>query len=94
MSKNLLVKITKRTSQGVESWEGTANLPGVQPTKLTKANGSESKFSSRTALTNAAERLASRYGFEEVKFEGATNDKKKTKKKVAKPAATEETVLA
>jgi len=91
MSKNLLVKITKRTTKGVESWEGTANLPGVQPTKLTKAKTNESKFSTRSALTSAAQRLATRYGFNDVQFEGAGAEKK-TSKKNAKSVA--ETLLA
>lgn len=94
MSKNLTVKISKRGAKGAESWEGTVNLPGVAPTKLVKAKTNESKFSSRSALTSAAERLAERYGFADVKFEGAvettapkaTTTKKKTKSR--RPAAT------
>ncbi len=80
MSNNLRVKITKRTTDGVESWEGTASLPGVKPTKLTKAKSNESKFSTRSALTSAAQRLADRYGFSDVEFEGTGVEKKETKK--------------
>lgn len=81
MSKtnDLLVKISKRTTNGVETWEGTANLPGVAPTKLTKARTNESRFSTRSALTSAAQKLAVRYGFSEVKFEGATSTPRKIK---------------
>ena len=89
MSNNLLVKITKRTTKGVESWEGTAALPGVLPTKITKVKTNESRFSTRSALTNAAQRLATRYGFSDVQFEG--ENAKKTAKK-STPAS--ETVLA
>jgi hypothetical protein len=71
MSKNLTVKVTKRVTKGEESWEGTVNLPGVAPTKLVKSKTNESKFTTRNALTGAAQRLASRYGFADVKFEGA-----------------------
>jgi hypothetical protein len=80
MSKNLLVKITKRTTKGIESWEGTANLPGVLPTKLTKSKTNESKFSTRSALTSAAQRLATRYGFSDVQFEGVGTEKTVAKK--------------
>lgn len=82
MSKNLLVTVKKKTSNGVESWEGTAVLPGFQPTKLTKSKGVA--FSSRSALTNAAKRLAVRYGFDKVEFDGVVEEKKKSSKKTVK----------
>lgn len=93
MSKNLTVKITKRTANGAESWEGTVSLPGVAPTKLVKAKTNESKFSTRSALTGAAQRLAERYGFSEVKFEGATEKASapKTPKKNKSRSTTTET---
>lgn len=92
MSKtnDLLVKVSKRTTNGVESWEGTANLPGLTPAKVTKAN-SESKFSTRSTLEKAAQKLAIRYGFDEVKFEGTTPTKSKTNR--AKKAEVPESVL-
>lgn len=80
MSKNnLTVKISKKTKGGVESWEGTVALPGVKPTKLTKAKTDDIQFNTRSALTSAAQRLATRYGFSEVEFEGAGSEKKERK---------------
>jgi hypothetical protein len=81
MSKNLIVKITKRTADGVEAWEGTASLPGVRPSKIVKSKSDESKFSTRSALTSAAQRLATRYGFSDVRFEGAGSETNSTKSK-------------
>jgi hypothetical protein len=83
---NLIVKVTKRTTNGNSSWEGTANLPGVRPTKIVKSKTSESTFTTRSALTGAAQRLAVRYGFNDVKFEGeseptSTKTKKTSSKK-------------
>jgi hypothetical protein len=86
MSKNnLMVKISKRTKDGVESWEGTVTLPGVLPTKLTKSKTEESKFSTRSTLISAAQRLATRYGFIEVQFEGVGVEKPSVEKKTEKP---------
>ncbi len=101
-SNELLVKISKRNKGGVESWEGTATLPGLTPAKVAKSKSSESKFSTRSALTSAAQRLASRYGFSEVKFEGAGSEKPKAEKteksprrnKKATETTTPETCLA
>lgn len=88
MSKNnLVVKVSRKTKDGVESWEGTVSLPGVAPTKLTKSKGSESKFNTRSALTTAAQKLAARYGFGDVEFEGATDAKKKPQPKKKKAPA-------
>ena len=95
MSKtnDLLVKVSKRTANGVESWEGTANLPGLTPAKVTKSKTNESKFSTRSALTSAAQKLATRYGFSEVKFEGAgvakSEEKAKAPRRTKKVEATE-----
>lgn len=88
MSKNLTVKITKRTTKGEQAWEGTVSLPGVAPTKLVKAKTNESRFSTRTALAGAAQRLAERYGFAEVKFEGAIEAKEQDTKKNKKRTTT------
>lgn len=99
MSKNLTVKLVKRTTNGSESWEGTVALPGVAPTKLLKAKTNESKFATRSGLTTAAQKLATRYGFSEVKFEGATENKKvakttKAKKKSVKAENKSETPVS
>jgi len=82
-TNDLLVKVSKRTKDGVESWEGTATLPGFAPTKLTKLKTNDSRFRTRSSLTDAARRIANRYGFTEVKFEGVGCDttKKTTKSK-------------
>lgn len=77
---DLLVKISKRTKDGVESWEGTATLPGLAPAKVTKLKTNESKFGTRSDLTAAAKRLANRYGFGEVRFEGVGVEKTEDKK--------------
>lgn len=95
MSKtnDLLVKVSKRTTNGVESWEGTANLPGLTPAKVTKSKTDDSKFSTRSTLERAAQKLAVRYGFSEVKFEGAApSDKPKARR--TKKTESVETTLA
>lgn len=82
--KNLHVKVSKRTSNGAESWEGTVSLPGLLPTKVAKTNTTDSKFTTRSALTSAAQRLAARYGFDDVEFEGGEQKKPATKKSSSK----------
>lgn len=83
MSKNLNVKISKRNTNGTDTWEGTVALPGVAPTKLLKSKTNESLFFTRSGLTSAAQRLAARYGFSEVKFQETDLNLLEVKKKKA-----------
>ncbi len=91
MSKNLVVKISKRNNNGAEAWEGTVNLPGALPTKLAKSKTQESKFSTRSAVTAAAKNFATRYGFADVRFEGITDAKTTTKKSASKRPSSSKT---
>ena len=83
MSKNLNVKVSKRSTKGTEAWEGTVTLPGVAPTKLLKSKTNESLFLTRYGLATAAQRLAERYGFSEVKFQGDNLTSAQPKKKTS-----------
>lgn len=83
---NLIVKVRRKVTNGTESWEGTASLPGVQPTKITKSKGSEVSFSTLASLTSAAKKVAVRYNFTDVQMDEGKKLSGKSKKKATAKA--------
>lgn len=68
----LNVKVTRRKHNGEEVWEGTVNVQGVRPTKLTKSKSQETAFSTSGAVKKAAEKFAANHGYAGVKFDEPT----------------------
>ena len=61
--KTLIVTVSEKTTKGVKSWEGSVNIPGLKPTKLSKGEGVTS-FATRGALNTVARAVAAKLGFE------------------------------
>ncbi len=71
---SLQVKVTKRTVDGQERYEGTVSIPRLKPTKLVRSDGS-TLFQSRSALTNAIKTVSESLGFTEVSLDDAVLNK-------------------
>ena len=81
MSNTLNVRVARRTRDGVESWEGTVSLPGVQPTKLVRRADNSTSFSTRSALATSARSLASQLNYSGVNLEDASTVRVKAAKR-------------
>jgi hypothetical protein len=69
MNNALSVKISSRkNTAGQEVYEGTVNLEGTKPTKLSRKADGSTHFTSRSAVQGAARRFAERYGYNNVDF--------------------------
>ena len=90
MSKNLLpVRIRESKKDGVSYYDGTVELAGVLPTKITKSRSRETKFSSRTTLTQSANSFAKRHGYSGVDTDTAKSTKRPTTKACFQPIPAE-----
>src|SRR3954470_22562515 len=86
MNTKLVCKITKKTVEGSDLWEGQVSLQGAKPTKLTKSKTGETTFGSKSSLSASARAFAERLGFDSVEFtDSATN---KLANKESKPNKT------
>lgn len=73
----LLLKISSRTVNEQEVWEGTVNLCGVRPTKLVRKSDGSTTFGARSAVLVAARQVAKRFGYEGVETaENSSRSKK------------------
>lgn len=65
MSSNgtLTVKVTSRTQEGSQAWEGTVTLAGVRPSKLTRKSDGSTHFSTRAAVVQAANNFANSHNY-------------------------------
>lgn len=66
MSRNLEIKIVSRSTNGVESFEGTVSIPGTKPTKLVRSTDGQTTYANRSSLLNSARNLAKKLGFEGI----------------------------
>jgi len=81
MSNVLSVRVARRNRNGVESWEGTVSLPGLQPTKLVRRADNTTSFSTRSALATSARSLATQLNYTGgVAFDEGTTQVKKAAK--------------
>jgi hypothetical protein len=62
MVSAMQVRVTCSSDSLGKYWEGMVTLPGLRPTKLQKVNGC-TRFSTRSAATQAANTLGRRIGF-------------------------------
>lgn len=76
----LNVKLSSRSQDGQEMWEGTAYLPGLKPSKIVNNSNDSTFFESRNAVATAARHRAKKLGFENADFEGSTAIKVAAKK--------------
>tara|TARA_Y100000034_G_C6887359_1_gene407589 strand:- start:1850 stop:2107 length:258 start_codon:yes stop_codon:yes gene_type:complete len=79
---SLQLKITSKTTEGKESFQGTVTIPGLKPTKLARKSDGCSCFSSSSAVRTSARSLAKSLGFDGVDVAAPT--KKAAKKPVKK----------
>lgn len=64
MSSSLQVKVTSRTREGSEEWQGTVTIPGLRPTKLVRKSDGSLVFASRSSVLTSARSLAKKFGFD------------------------------
>jgi hypothetical protein len=83
----LKVKVSEKNSNNEKWYEGTVSIAGLKPTKLARKSDGNTKFTSRSAATGAAKKLAESMGYT-VDFEEAAQAKKTPAKKAAKKSAT------
>lgn len=91
---NLTVKITSKTKNGQEAWEGVVNVAGLMPTKLVRKSDNTTYFGTRAAVLSAAKSVAKKFGYSGVEIAVAKRPTtKKTKKtKMTKMTTTVPTV--
>lgn len=63
-SKKLNVTVRERKQDGSSIFEGVAQLDGGTSFKLTKSRSDETRFTTRSSLTQSAGNFARRYGLE------------------------------
>lgn len=68
-SNTLTVKVSSKTQDGREVWEGTVFFPELKATKLVRKSDKSTTFGNRQSVVNAARQLATKYGFSEVSIE-------------------------
>jgi len=64
MSKVLHLTVRERKLDGESVFEGVAQLEGGTPFKLTKSRSTETRFTTRSSLTQSATNFAKRFGLE------------------------------
>jgi len=62
-NKNLEVRISSRTTNDVQTWEGTITLPGLRSAKLVQRSTGNTTFASRSALLTSARSFARSIGY-------------------------------
>lgn len=67
--KNLPVKLSTKTQDGLEVWEGTVYFAELRPAKLVRKSDKSTTFATRQAVLNAARSVAKTYGFDGVAVE-------------------------
>lgn len=77
----LQVRVTSRTKDGQETFQGTATIPGLKPTKIVKKKDGCSEFSTVSAVRTSARSIAKTLGFEGVELDVPV---KKAAKRTAK----------
>lgn len=80
----LNAKVTSKATDGEEFWEGTVSIPGLKPTKVTRADGT-TKFNNRSTLLSALRNRAKSLGFESVDY--GQNEEAAPARKAAKKTA-------
>jgi hypothetical protein len=88
MSKNLEVRISSRSDNGTQIWEGTVTLPGTRPTKLVRRSTNTTQFASRSALLTSARSFAKNVGYSTVSEPVAKKAAKKSNKTSVKKTST------
>lgn len=66
MSNTLSVRVSVRKSPTGDSFEGTANILGVRPTKLVRQADNTTVFPTRSAVIGRARNVAKALGYSDV----------------------------
>ena len=86
MNNSLNVRISSRNTNNTTVWQGTANIPGLRPSRIVGKSTNSTEFSSRSAVLTSARNLARSLGFDGVVEPTATGKSaaKKSVKTVSK----------
>jgi hypothetical protein len=57
------IKVSSKSFDGTNVYEGTVNIPGIKPTKLVRKADGTTRFVSRSAVLTSARSLAKRLGY-------------------------------
>ena len=92
MNKTLNITVRESKRDGQTQFEGVAQLDGGTAFKLTKSRSTETRFTTRSSLTQSANNFAKRYGLK-IRFDSnsktgnATGSRTSTKSRTASKAS-------
>ncbi len=79
VENTLEIRVTSNEKDGVTYFEGSTEIAGLSRAKLTRADGT-TKFTTTGALRQAANRLATKYGYNGVTINDTAVQRKSAKR--------------